>query len=160
PTDGPATFSFNFTDASGTNFGAGTMTIPPSGQIARFITEAPFSPGAPIQNARTLTFTSSVPVAIAAIRGYTNELGQFLMTTVPIVPVGSGGSAPLYFPSFASGGGWKANLILVNSTDATLTGNVQFMNGQVLNSASYSVPSRSSVSISPPDGGQSVVAGW
>src|SRR5262249_37292481 len=147
PTAGPATFSFNFTDASGTDFGAGTMTIAPNGQIARFITEAPFSPGASIQNARTLTFTSSVPLAVAAVRGYVNELGQFMMTTVPVVPVESGGTAPLFFPYFASGGGWKANLILVNPTDTTLTGNVQFINGQVLNSASYSVASRSSVSL-------------
>src|SRR5262249_25281372 len=41
--DQPAAVSFYFTDANGTDFGAGTVTIPPKGQLAAFLNQPPFN---------------------------------------------------------------------------------------------------------------------
>src|SRR5262249_23051748 len=86
PNDQPAAVSFYFTDANGTDFGAGTVTIPPKQQLAAFLNEPPFNGTNSIFGA--FTFTSSVSVAATALRSFTNERGEFLITTVPVVANG------------------------------------------------------------------------
>jgi hypothetical protein len=160
PDSQPATLSFVFTDASGVTFGSGTATIPANGQIAQFLNQAPFSPGASIQNARTFTFTSSVPVSAIALRGYTNERSEFLITTLPVAPLGAGNSQPLYFAHFASGGGWTTNLVLVNPTDAALTGTIRFTGSRPYDPLRYTIPPRSATAVQLAIGGQTVNTGW
>ena len=76
----------------------------------------------------TFTFTSSVPVAVVALRGFTNEAGEFLMTTLPVAPLSSTASEDtVYFPHFADGSGWATQVVLVNPTDQTITGTVRFL---------------------------------
>jgi hypothetical protein len=77
-------------------------------------------------------------VAVAALRGRTNERGEFLMTTLP---VGSVGSAPagnsIVLPHFADGAGWSTQVVLTNPTDMPLAGTVQFLDsGSAQTSAS------------------------
>lgn len=120
---------------------------------------------------RSFTFTSTQPVSVVALRGFTNERQEFLITTLPVIALDSTTSAPLSFPHFADGGGWKTDVILVNPTDSILTGSVQFfsqgetgtpgaaatlvVNGASGSSFSYSIPARSSFKLqtSNPDGG-------
>jgi len=160
PNSQPATLSFMFTDAAGVNFGAGSATIPANGQIARFLNEAPFSPGASVQNARSFTFNSSVPLAVVALRGYTNERSDFLITTLPVSALGSGSTQPLYFPHFASGGGWTTSVVLVNPTDATLRGFIRFASSQPLDPFPYTIAPRSSLQLQIVRGSQTVTVGW
>ena len=56
-------------------------------QIAAFLNQAPFDGGNSVLG--TFTFTSSLTVAAVALRGFTNERGEFLLTTLPIVEVGA-----------------------------------------------------------------------
>ena len=140
-----ATINFYFTKADGTNFGAGNTKVPAGGQIATFLDQAPFNSGTGLQG--SFTFTSTVPVAVIALRGLTNERSEFLMTTLPVIdmtttPV----NAPVLLPYFADGNGWKTSVILVNSTDTTITGSGQFINssGIGISKFPYAVAPRSS----------------
>ena len=125
PNDMPATIRFYFTDISGTRFSDGSFELGANQQTVKFLNEAPFNGGPSVLG--TLTFTSSVPVAVVALRGFTNEAGEFLMTTLPVAPLSSTASDTVYFPHFADGNGWATQVILVNPTDRTITGTVAFL---------------------------------
>ena len=125
PNDVAATIRFYFTDTSGTRFGEDSFVLGAHQQRAEFLDQAPFNGGPSVLG--TFTFTSSVPVAVVALRGFTNEAGEFLMTTLPVAPLSSTASDPVYFPHFADGSGWATQVVLVNPTDRTITGTVVFM---------------------------------
>ncbi len=127
PNNQPATVSFDFTLAGDADiFGSGSTTIPANGQIAKFLNEFPFN--APSSLSGTFTFRSSVPITVVALRGLTNERGEFLITTLPVadlnVPASTG---TVTIPHFADGGGWTTQILLVNPSDSPLTGTVQFL---------------------------------
>jgi sugar lactone lactonase YvrE len=157
PNSQPALISFYFTDASGANFGAGTTTIVPNSQVAAFFDEVPFrpadSPGS-VAQARSFTFSSSLPVGVIALRGYVNERSEFLMTTLPVAPTSSSSAAPILLPHFADGGGWRTQVLLVNPTD-------RFMSGMLTmdSAVSYSIAPRASVNIASSGVGTAVRTG-
>src|SRR6185436_1994915 len=74
----------------------------------------------------TFTFTSDVPVGVIALRSFVNEVGSFMMTTLPVSPLSGSIASTIYFPHFADGGGWTSQVILVNPTDTTLAGTATF----------------------------------
>ena len=158
PNDVPATISFYFTDTSGTRFAPGSFELGAHQQTAKFLDQEPFNSGSSVLG--TFTFTASVPVAVVALRGFTNEDGEFLMTTLPVAPLSSTSSDTVYFPHFADGSGWATQIVLVNPTDRTITGTVGFLgqgsdtapaapvvltldDGQTRSSFDYSIPPRS-----------------
>src|SRR5262249_10953401 len=110
-----------------------------------------------------LTFYSSLPVAVAALRTLTNEGGDLIMTTLPVTsPVSPTANASVVFPHFA-GGGWSTQVILVNPTDAPLAGTLQFLislNGMTDSEFDYTVPPRSSLRFTTPDAGSRVQSGY
>lgn len=146
PSNDAATVSVYFTDASGTNFGSRELTISPRQQLAAFLTESPFN--GPASLTGTFSFTSSVPIAAVALRGFTNERGEFLMTTLPVAELGATAGTTIV-PHFADVGGWSTQLALVNPTDDRVTGTAQFRNrtGGVVQTSPYDIPPRSSVVI-------------
>jgi hypothetical protein len=156
PNATPATVSFYFTDSNGQNFGQGSFTLDPNTQIARFLSEAPFAGSGSIRG--TLTFSSSVPVGVVAIRGFTNERGEFLITTLPVADVNNSTTAGFLFPHYADGGGWTTQVVLVNTTDSTVSGSVQFLGTGGAMSA-YSIAPRSSQRIVTSGSGSTAVAG-
>jgi len=158
PNGQDASISFYFTDSSGNNFGQGSTTIAAYGQTAHFLNEAPFNGGASLFG--SLTFTSSVPVAVVAIRGFSNERSEFLITTLPVVDMSNPSPASV-LPHFADGGGWTSQIVLVNPSDQSISGSVQFfgqgtltapaqpvtvsIGGQTNSSFAYTIAPRSSV---------------
>ena len=148
PTNQTATITFFFSDSSG-DFGPNATTIPPNGHIATFLNEAPFNGRSSLTG--TFTFSSNIPVSVLAMRGRVNERGEFLLTTLPVTDLSAPPSAaPIIFPHFAAGGGSTTQIVLVNPTDAALTGGLEFRDpsGQVTNpfnnDLSYTIPPRSS----------------
>jgi hypothetical protein len=123
PGDQNAAISFYFNDQNGMNIGSGSMTLPAHEQYAGFLDQAPYKGPA---TARSFTFTSSVPVGAIALRGFVNERGEALMTTLPIAPTSSASTDPIVMPHFAAGAGWTTRVLLVNPTDSTLSGTVDF----------------------------------
>ena len=129
PNDVPAIISFYFTDTTGTNLGSGNFELGEHEQTARFLNQEPFNEalpdGSPVLG--TFTFESSVPIAVIALRGFTNEADEFLMTTLPVAPLSPASEETVYIPHFAAGGGWVTQVILVNPTDSMITGTVGFL---------------------------------
>jgi hypothetical protein len=125
PGNEDALISFYFTDANGTDFGQKSFTLKANRQFAAFLNEDPFN--SPATSQGTFTFNSTVPVGAVALRLHTNERSEFLMSNLPVSPLGteSNGSGTVV-PHFADGGGWTTQIILTNPTEATLSGTVQF----------------------------------
>jgi Putative binding domain, N-terminal len=174
PNPTAANITFYFTDGAGKNFNSGKTTIPANGQIAAFLDQAPFNSGGPMNG--TFTFSSDLAVGAIALRGLTNDRAELLWTTLPVFTLG-GFSASGIFPSFADGAGWSSQVVLVNSTDSTLSGNLQFypqasfspvppppvvvtINGQSGNSFAYSIPPRSSINMKTSGAGSNIAVGY
>lgn len=124
PNAQPATLSFHFTASDGTDFGAGTATIPGNAQTAVFLNQSPFNGGPSLVG--TFTFRADRPISIVALRVFINERRESLLTAVPVSPLVGGRDAPV-LPHFAEGGGWRTQLVLTNSTDQTISGTIQFL---------------------------------
>ena len=104
PNDVPATIRFYFTDTTGTNLGSGNFELGEHEQTAKFLNQEPFNEalpdGSPVLG--TFTFESSVPIAVIALRGFTNEAGEFLITTLPVAPLSPASEETVYIPHFAA----------------------------------------------------------
>src|SRR5207253_3905301 len=79
PGPNTAILTFSFTDPDGNTFGQNTLTVPSGAQIARFVDQAPFNSG--LVRA-TMTFDSTDPVFVTALRGLTNERSDFILRTL------------------------------------------------------------------------------
>jgi hypothetical protein len=155
PNPTPAIVTFYFTDRSGVRFGEGALAVPPNGQTARFLSDPVFNAGATVLG--TFSFSSTQPVAVTALRGLTNERGEFLITTLPVADLSvPSDSDPLVFPHFADGGGWTTQILLVNTTDAAMSGTVQFSGRPAQD---YSIPVRSATRIVTPGTDTGVLTG-
>jgi hypothetical protein len=142
--------SYRFTDIAGMDFGNGSLTIPANGQIARFVTEAPFNIA--LNFLGSLTYTSSAAIGVIALVGSVNEAGLFLMPQVPVVDIGASPATTTVVPYFANGivssencvgppsqftipfggcafagGNISTDFVLVNPTDAAISGTFQFV---------------------------------
>jgi C-terminal processing protease CtpA/Prc len=159
PTGGPVTVSFYFSDSTGT-FGHRTISLAAKQQIAGFLNQPPFI--GPSRFNGTFTFTASAPVAVIALRGRTNERGEFLITTLPVVDLfATSSSTSLIFPHFAAGGGWTTQIVLGNPTDHILNGTVQFFDrsGTNAGNAIYAIPARGTQTLQAPGTGVNTVSG-
>ena len=74
----------------------------------------------------TFTFVSSVPVAAIALRTFVNQRDDFLITTLPLASLSPEAADTIYFPQYVDGGGATTEVVLVNPTNATISGSVQF----------------------------------
>jgi hypothetical protein len=130
PNDQAATINFHFTDATGVDFGGGSLTLGGNQQTAKFLDQPPFNVLASKASFQgTFSFTSDVAVSVIALRGLLNERipSDFLITTLPITNLSAApASGTAFLPHFADGGGWTTQIILVNPTDSTITGTIQF----------------------------------
>jgi len=118
-----AVISFYFTDVLGVDFGGNSFLLPAYHQVSGYLTQAPFLAPSPLNG--TFTFSSSIPLGAVALRGFTNERSEFLMTAMPVSPLGSAQSGTL-IPQVADGGGWTTDIVLTNSSEAPQSGMFQF----------------------------------
>jgi hypothetical protein len=162
-----ANVSFFFTDENGRDSSAGTVSISGGAQVAAFLDQLPFNGAAAFKG--TLTFISDLPVGAIALRGLLNERSDFLITTLPVVPLSAAATGTQVMPYFADGSGWTTQILLVNPSDSAISGTVQFIdrgsdtaggqpvnvrvNGQSAATFPYSIPPRSSRRIATSGGG-------
>ncbi|MDD5541541.1 MAG: protease pro-enzyme activation domain-containing protein [Acidobacteriia bacterium] len=134
---GTAHITFTLSDRTGAAISgaSGTGTLAAGAHTAIFIDQlGNFAPGFSLPgNFSTVTLfgsldiTSDQPLSILALRQTTNQRGEALLTSTPIVDMTqTAGSTPLNFPQFADGGGFSTLLILLNTTSSTETGNLFF----------------------------------
>ena len=147
PNTSPVNVSFYFTDSGGNNFGGGMVTIPENRQITAFLNEAPFNGGSSVFG--TFTFSSPFLVSAVAVRGFTNERSEFLLTTLPVIDPAVTPSDTVILPHFAEGGGWTTQVVLVNPAETASNGAVNFSNpaGQILRTVPYFIAPRSAMRI-------------
>ena len=145
PNGQAATVSFYFSDVNGSTLGQGTTAIPANAQIAAFLSDAPFRAG---RLFGTFTFTSSLSITAAALRMYTNDRGEPLFSTLPILEPGVA-PPPTIVPQFIQGAGWRTDIVLMNYGDTPVNGTVEFVraNGETLRAFPYAIPSRGSVDL-------------
>ena len=177
PTNQDATITFYYTDAAGANVLSGTTTVTANSQISAFLNQAPFvSKPTDLSAVRTFTLASSVPVGVTAVRGYTNERGEFLITTLPVTPINTTSTTAFAFPLYADGGGWASAVVLINPTDSIISGTAQFYsngttstpgapvnliaNGTATSSFSYMIQPRAAFKLQTAGTGSAVQTGW
>jgi len=156
PTAYAVDINFAFMDPSGTVVKTGTTRLFPLAKVTRFVNEAPFSLKGPFIGTMTIE-AFGPPVSMIAIRGFTNERSEFLISTIPVLQQGSG--EDWFLPHYANGGGWTTQVVLVNPTDRPVRGVFQFMNNDTLTGDDQPIDivvdgqSDSSFSYSIPPGG-------
>jgi hypothetical protein len=89
-----------------------------------------------------------------------NERAELLTTTLPVVDLDLVATAPITIPHFAAGGGWATDILLLNPSDDSITGSVQFFSpeGDPQTLTSYAIPPRTS-RVLHLDGGESTRTG-
>ena len=107
---------------------SGTLTVPPNGHVAKFITE--LFPGLPVQYQGVLTMTSAVPVAAMTLRQTANQRGDLIYSTLPVTDLARPPLGPLFIPQIADGGGYQTQLILINTSNSLGTVEIDFFNDQ------------------------------
>ena len=125
PTDEEVTVDFYFTDLLGTAGAASQAQVPPRTQLSRFITDAPYGIGAGAVG--TLTFVSSAPIYAAAFRVALNERNESVLSVAPIIDLARYPTGPPVIAQFAEGVGWTTEVVLVNTGDERLTGEIRFI---------------------------------
>ena len=130
PSDRASEISFYVTDTAGKRVKEGRFTLEAKQHLAGLLNAAPFEVNSVVG---TFTFRASAPVAVIALRGVTNEAGEWVATTLPVGPVlvppspfSATPSDPVLFPHFAAGGGWSTEVILVNPTGHRIEGRLEF----------------------------------
>jgi len=114
-----------FTDESGNSSSFSSLTVPAGGQFSGNVGEGSIPiPGA----AGTLSFTASVPVSVTSLRVFTNENTLSIISPTPVADVNNVTTQGMTVPHFADGGGWSSQLVLVNTTDNPMNGEVRFKN--------------------------------
>jgi hypothetical protein len=124
-----ATVNFHLTDTSGATVSSGTLTIPPNQQVSKLLTEAPFNAGNTFRGTLTYTTTGAARLTVSALRGHLNERNEFLWSALPIADtqaVQPPFPATVIIPQFVDGQGWTTQIVLVNPTDSTINGVLQF----------------------------------
>jgi hypothetical protein len=165
--DNPSTdavaLDFYFADASGTELYSNRKFIPGNGRVSAFLSEPPFAPPPwiSLSNARTLTFLASTPVAVTAVRGFTNERSEFLISPLPVAELNAGAGFPIVLPYNVNGDEWVAEVQLVNPSNAFLSGAVTFIPAAGPTSdLIYQIAPRSAASLRVPLTGSQPHAGW
>jgi len=126
PNNQTATVTYTFVNTAGATVKSDSRVIGPNTQVAGYVNQAPYSVGNGFQG--TLSFTSTVPVGVIALRSFLNERSDPLFTTLPVIDLSKGASmGTQVIPQFAVGDGWGTQIILVNPTDTAQTGNIQFL---------------------------------
>src|SRR5262249_21773756 len=152
---------------NGNSFGAADLSIAPHAQVSHFLTDAAFvrvGPfGLPASIEGTFTFDSTVPVSAIAVRGFTNERAEFLMTTLPVVDLTQKASqTTVVIPDFAEGGGWTTSVALVNVNDAPAVGmlEVHSNDGAIVRAMPYAITPSSSAAYPLSSSATAIQTGW
>ena len=125
PNNQDVAVDFYLTDDAGTSTGSVSVTVPAGGQYSAFVADAPIS--VPTGQARALNFNASLPVFVSALRFFTNERNDSLLSSIPIADNANVATEVVVIPDFADGAGWSSKVILVNNSDEPMQGVIQFV---------------------------------
>jgi hypothetical protein len=169
PNNDDVTIDYTITNSNDVQrFQSGEIVIAGNTQMAKFLNEFPFSVPS---ITGVLSFTASGPVAVTTLRGFTNERSEFLVSTLPFFdPSVPPSSLPAFVPHFATGGGWRTEVVLVNTQDIPVSGTMSFTDNSgnaititvdtiTASSLSYTVPQKRTVKFILPNAGPTLQTG-
>ena len=117
-----------FSSADGGSAGyAGTVTLPPRGQVSGFLNQFPGFEALPAGYQGVLRVSGSRPVGLVGVRVRRNARGEFLVADIPpVVEAGLEGLVRV-LPHFVDGGGYQTRFVLVAPPGTSaLTGVLRF----------------------------------
>jgi len=123
PSEAAAELNYYFTDSVGNDLNRGTIALGPRMQFARFLDQEPFNGGDSFVG--TFSWTSNTPLAAMALREEFEDDNES-MTALPVARIEPLASQTQVLAHFADGGGWKTQVVLVNTTDTVLKGSLEF----------------------------------
>jgi enterochelin esterase-like enzyme len=148
-----ATITYTLRNTEGAPIGSVQNTLPAGMHTAMFFNQlCGIAPGIvpPTGFAfGSLDIASDQLLSVTALRMTTNQRGEQLYTTTPVVDMNQVlTSEPVYFPQFADGGGWTTYITLLNSSGDREKGLLEFFDnsGNLLvftpvgGTAIYSIP--------------------
>lgn len=101
-----------------------SVNIGPNGHLAQFVTE--LFPGLAKDYHGVMTINSNVPVASLILRLTMNQRGESLYSTLSVADLNNLPVGPLFIPQIVNGGGYQAELILLNGSGTSGTIQVEF----------------------------------
>ena len=123
PSGSAITVNLELFSLSGASTGIyGTLTVPAGGQLATFLDQVPGfdKMTVPFEGILRISTASASGIAVAGLRGRTNEVRDFLIATVPAIDESMPSSrTDLVFPYFVEGGGYTTQFILFSSSRGT-----------------------------------------
>jgi hypothetical protein len=124
----PATITLQLFNPDGTTAAASTsLTVPGSGQIAKFLSDLFPNLPQPFLGVVRISGGSS-SLAVVGLRTRYNERGDFLITTTPAASESAVTPGQLFFPHLAIGGGYSTQLILfTGSPGPSSSGTLNFL---------------------------------
>jgi hypothetical protein len=121
----PVTLELRKLDGSPAGVASTVVTVPPNGQVGRFLNE--FFPALSTPFQGVLRVTAGTPISAVGLRGRTNERNDFLITTTPPASlVTPSASINLMFPHLVDGGGYTTQIIVIGNGAGDSTGTLQF----------------------------------
>ncbi|MBZ5535207.1 MAG: hypothetical protein LAO31_04560 [Acidobacteriia bacterium] len=120
-----ATVNLSLTGLDGTPF-SGTLTIPPNGHVARFITE--LIPTLSTNFLGVLTLSSNVPVSPLTLRLTKNQRTEDIFSTLPVADLNNPPVGSLFLPQIVDGGGFQTQLILLSTSSIAGAVQLDFFN--------------------------------
>ncbi len=134
--------------------GTHTLALAPGEHVAKFLVEPDWFGQALAPFRGALEVSSDVPLGALALRGTYNDQGQFIMTSIPargdeVAPAGQTEA----LPQVADGGGYQTEWLMLNPSDAPLSGKIVFrksdgsawllsIQGTPASELQYSIPAR------------------
>lgn len=100
-------------------------SIAANGHAARFVNE--LFPDLPPAYQGILTVESDRAVAALTLRVTRNQRGEDIYSTLPVADLTNPPAGPLYLPQVVDGGGYRTQVIFVNTSDAAGTARVDFL---------------------------------
>ena len=128
PTSDQVTVLFDLTGLDGTVSNFASLTLDPGKALSGFLSGDPFN--LPSDGTGTFSFSASAPIAATAFRASSASSSQLQLSYVPIADLDAVvDSAPVTIPEFADGSHWTTQIILVNTTEDPMNGQIRFFKG-------------------------------
>ena len=120
-----ASITFVLRNSAGSEIGRRNFTLGANQHLAVYVSELFTREAVGVRG--SLTFDSNQPLAAITLRENRNSRGEPLYTTLPVTNLSITPSTDtLVFPHIAAGGGFTTELLLMNPTTLTMTGEVVF----------------------------------
>jgi hypothetical protein len=132
PNSSDAAVTLTLSSLDGSFTASNTITVQANHHLAAFIDESALMGASaaliPANFQGVLTLSSTLPIAPVTLRLTTNQRGEDLYSTLPVVDLNNPPAGPLYLPQIADGGGYATQIILVNTGTVSGTVTISFFN--------------------------------